>query len=148
MSCWNIFKLHFKGKARMYLLPARYPSFAYIQLTNRCGTLRHSPQYLLPMGKQLVLVCKRLTQGKIATGNVHGSVKKNKRICHDSSQGKVYGIVRTQRVSANHEKLKCTKHYKTLFFMLCSSWRQIIRGTGSTKQQDYRALLEVFLHQW
>lgn len=58
------------------------------------------------MGKQLVLVCKRLTQGKIATGNVHGSAKKNKRICRDSSQGKVYGIVRTQRVSANHEKLK------------------------------------------
>ena len=33
---------------------------------------------------------------KIASGNFHGYVKKNKRITHDSSQGNYYGLLKTQ----------------------------------------------------
>ena len=50
-----------------------------------------------------------MTHMKLPRGSFHGYVKKNKRITHDSSREKVLGLIRTQRVSTNHEKVKCTK---------------------------------------
>ena len=53
--------------------------------------------------------------------------KEQNNIIHDSSRRKLYGLIKTQSGSTNHEKVKCTKQFiSRVVYVLCSSWRQIL----------------------
>ena len=89
----------------------------------------------LPMGifvahRETTFCVADFPKGKLPQGNFHGYVKKNKRITHDSSRSKFYGLIRTRSGLTNHEKVKYTKKSRSrVVCVLRPSWRQILRET-------------------
>ena len=91
----------------------------------------------------IIIIIIIIIKVKLPRGNIYGYLQNNKRIPHDSSWGKFYGLMRNQSCSANQDKVKCRLAISRnhVFFMcwVCRSLSSIENAAG------LRALLWMLL---